>query len=203
MKRTKAAAEQTRQDIIRAALSLFSRNGYSHTTLARIGAEAGYSRGPIYWHFRNKDDLYHEVLRYSQEPLEQLVEEASGHTGDPTKAIDTFVRHWLNLLVEDDWFRQSFEILLNKTELTDAMAVTLAREKALTVSVVNCLESLVAEGQNKKLVSTTQEPKNLALLIYSTLMGITQSWLFAPDLFNLDEKRDFFVDRIQQLLKFT
>jgi len=76
MRRTKADAEKTRLKIIEAALILFSRNGYSHTTLAKIAREAGFSRGPIYWHFQNKDDLYHAVLAYSQEPLSQLVADA-------------------------------------------------------------------------------------------------------------------------------
>ena len=52
MRRTKEDAEKTRLKIIEAALTLFSRNGYSNTTLGMIGAEAGYSRGPIYWHSR-------------------------------------------------------------------------------------------------------------------------------------------------------
>ena len=53
MRRTREEAELTRRRVIEAALKLFSRNGYSQTTLAMIAAEAGYSRGPIYWHFRS------------------------------------------------------------------------------------------------------------------------------------------------------
>ncbi|MBU2373167.1 MAG: TetR family transcriptional regulator, partial [Gammaproteobacteria bacterium] len=58
MRRTKEDAEQTRLKIIAAALELFSKNGYSNTTLAMIADEAGFSRGPIYWHFKNKDELF-------------------------------------------------------------------------------------------------------------------------------------------------
>jgi len=62
MRRTREEAEQTRLRVIAAALKLFSRNGYSQTTLAMIAAEAGYSRGPIYWHFRNKDELFEDFI---------------------------------------------------------------------------------------------------------------------------------------------
>ena len=72
MRRTKEDAEQTRLKIIAAALELFSKNGYSNTTLAMIADEAGFSRGPIYWHFKNKDELFQAVLGFSQQPLEQL-----------------------------------------------------------------------------------------------------------------------------------
>lgn len=69
MRRTKEYAEKTRLKMIEADLALFSSNGHSRTTLAMIAAAAGFSRGPIYWHFTNKDELFVAVLSYSQLPL--------------------------------------------------------------------------------------------------------------------------------------
>jgi len=201
MRRTKEDAEQTRLDILKAALTLFSRNGFSHTTLAMIASEAGYSRGPIYWHFRNKDDLYQAVLAYSQEPMEQLVTDAEAGLDAPLEAVDTFVCRWLDLLIKDTWFRQSFEILLNKTELTEEMATTLKRERKLTRHIVDTLGRLLASAQAKGQIPQTQQPEQLALMTYTCLMGITQSWLFAPRLFSLKKERDFFVSRLHRLLE--
>lgn len=201
MRRTKEEAEQTRLKIIAAALTLFSRNGYSNTTLAMIAVEAGYSRGPIYWHFANKDDLYQAVLSYSQQPLEQLLRQAAARMEQPLQAIDGFVRSWLDLLVEDSWFRQSFEILLNKTELTEALAPTLQRERQLTRRIIDTLSLLLATAQGNKLIPATHSPAQLGLLLYTLLMGITQSWLFAPDLFSLQTERDFFIGRMHALLQ--
>jgi TetR/AcrR family acrAB operon transcriptional repressor len=201
MRRTKEEAEKTRLKIIDAALTLFSRNGYSNTTLAMIATEAGYSRGPIYWHFTSKDDLYQAVLSYSQLPLEQLLSEASARMEQPLQAIDVFARSWLDLLVDDSWFRQSFEILLNKTELTEALAPTLQRERQLTRRIVDTLSLLLAAAQEKELIPATHSPAQLGLLVYTLLMGITQSWLFAPNLFSLQTERDFFVGRMHTLLQ--
>ncbi|MGY8812431.1 MAG: TetR family transcriptional regulator [Pseudomonadales bacterium] len=196
MRRTKEDAEKTRLKIIEAALTLFSRNGYSNTTLAMIGTEAGYSRGPIYWHFKNKDDLFQAVLAYSQEPLGQLV--AQARTGElaPLATIERFVRRWFDLLVDDPWFRQSFEILLNKTELTDAMAATLKRERKLTRSMISTLQELLVAAKRDGSVPDAQPTEQLALMIYTQLMGVTQSWLFAPRLFNLGKQRGFFTERL-------
>ena len=201
MRRTKEEAEKTRLKIIEAALTLFSRNGYSNTTLAMIATEAGYSRGPIYWHFKNKDDLYQAVLSYSQQPLESLISEAAAQQVQPLQAIDTFVRRWLELLVEDSWFRQSFEILLNKTELTEALAPTLKRERKLTRRIIDTLSQLLAAARDKGLIPATQSPEQLGLMLYTLLMGITQSWLFAPKLFSLKKEREFFVGRMHALLQ--
>jgi TetR/AcrR family acrAB operon transcriptional repressor len=196
MRRTKEDAEKTRLKIIEAALTLFSRNGYSNTTLAMIGTEAGYSRGPIYWHFKNKEDLFQAVLAYSQEPLEQLVAQARNGELLPLATIERFVTRWFDLLVEDAWFRQSFEILLNKTEMTEAVSATLKRERKLTRSMISTLQELLLAAQEEGAIPQAQPAEQLALMVYTQLMGITQSWLFAPRLFNLSKQRRFFAERL-------
>lgn len=200
MRRTKEEAQKTRQTVLEAALKLFSRDGYSLTTLSRIAKEAGCSRGPIYWHFENKDDLYEAVLAYSQEPLETLVEECLGMTERPIEAMTHFIDQWLSLLSNDRRYRQSFEILLNKTELTDAMSRTLKRERKLTQSIVNMFSSLTAEAQARSLIDNTERPDDLGLLCYTYLMGITQTWLFAPRLFSLEQEAPFFQRQLWRLL---
>ncbi|MBA6420754.1 TetR family transcriptional regulator [Pseudomonas sp. 5Ae-yellow] len=196
MRRTKEDAEKTRLKIIEAALILFSRNGYSNTTLAMIGTEAGYSRGPIYWHFKNKEDLFQAVLAYSQEPLEQLVAQARNGELLPLATIERFVTRWFDLLVEDAWFRQSFEILLNKTEMTEAVSATLKRERKLTRSMISTLQELLLAAQEEGAIPQAQPAEQLALMVYTQLMGITQSWLFAPRLFSLSKQRGFFAERL-------
>lgn len=200
MRRTKEDAEKTRQTVLEAALTLFSRDGYSLTTLSRIAKEAGCSRGPIYWHFQNKDDLYEAVLAYSQEPLEALVSECRQMRETPVEAMDHFIGQWLGLLANNRKYRQSFEILLNKTELTGAMSRTLKRERALTRSIIGLFRDLVGQAVNRGLINTTEDPEDLGLLSYTYLMGITQTWLFAPRLFSLKKEAPFFQRQFWALL---
>jgi TetR/AcrR family acrAB operon transcriptional repressor len=200
MRRTKEDAEKTRQTVLEASLKLFSRDGYSLTTLSRIAKEAGCSRGPIYWHFENKDDLYEAVLAYSQEPLEALVAECGAMRETPIEAMDHFIERWLGLLANNRQYRQSFEILLNKTELTDAMSRTLKRERALTKSIIGLFRDLAGQAADQGLITTREDPKDLGLLSYTYLMGITQTWLFAPTLFSLKKEMPFFQRQFWALL---
>lgn len=193
MRRTKEDAEKTRQCIIEAALKLFSSNGYSQTTLAMIAEQAGFSRGPIYWHFRNKDELYEAVLSYSQAPLQAMVEQADGQP-DPRQAIEGFIDEWFRLLLDDRRYRQSFEILLNKTELTSGMERTIKRERQLTRSIIATL------GRRAGQLNPALDAESLGLLCYTQLMGITQSWLFSPRLFSLRERRPLFRQRLLLML---
>ena len=56
-RRTKEEAAETRRRILEAALDVFSRKGYSHTTFVDIAREIGLTKGAIYWHFKTKPDL--------------------------------------------------------------------------------------------------------------------------------------------------
>ncbi|MBM7333305.1 MAG: TetR family transcriptional regulator [Alcanivorax sp.] len=201
MRRTKEEAEQTRLKIIDAALVLFSRNGYTNTTLANIATQAGFSRGPIYWHFKNKDELFEAVLLLSQGPLLALTRETHQAEGPPLEVLSAFADRWLRLLVEDTRYRQSFEIFLNKTELTNNLDHTLRRERKLTRDLVSALGRQVARAQQAGDIPRRHGAEELGLLCYTHLMGVTQTWLFSPRLFRLEEEIPFFTGRLIELLK--
>ncbi|MGZ4181324.1 MAG: TetR/AcrR family transcriptional regulator [Solirubrobacteraceae bacterium] len=45
-----------------AALHVFARRGYGQAGVDEVVAEAGYSKGALYWHFSGKDDLLMALL---------------------------------------------------------------------------------------------------------------------------------------------
>ncbi len=200
MRRTKEDAAKTRQSLVDAALRLFGQRGYSGTTLRLIADEAGCSRGPIYWHFANKEELFEEILAYSQVPLEELVARYQD-SKDPEQAAADFSSQWLRLLVEDSYFRQSFEIFLNKTEFTDALSNTLVRERALTASLIATFASWVRRYRRKNKIKGLTAADTVALSMYAYLMGITQSWLFNSDITDLENNLNYFVREFLRLMR--
>lgn len=200
MRRTKEDAAKTRQSVIDAALKLFGQRGYSGTTLRLIAEEAGCSRGPIYWHFANKEELFEEILAYSQVPLEQMVAQYRD-SRNPEQAADDFSRQWLRLLIDDSYFRQSFEIFLNKTEFTEAVSNTLQRERALTGSLIATFAAWVDVYRAGHGISAASACDTVALSMYAYLMGITQSWLFNSQVTDLENNLDFFVGEFLRLLR--
>ena len=63
VRKTKEEAENTRRDILKAALDVFYQKGYSRTTFDDIAARINLTKGAVYWHFKNKPDLLMELLR--------------------------------------------------------------------------------------------------------------------------------------------
>ena len=57
-----AKAEQSRRQVLDAALALFSRQGYRATTVRDIADEAGTSTGNVYHHFPDKETIFRTLL---------------------------------------------------------------------------------------------------------------------------------------------
>lgn len=57
-RRTAVDASATRQAIVDAAFKLFGRAGYDGVSIDRISKASGLSKSAMYWHFKNKADLF-------------------------------------------------------------------------------------------------------------------------------------------------
>jgi AcrR family transcriptional regulator len=63
--RTRAArarGRQAREELLSAALEVFARRGFREASVDEIAAEAGYSKGALYWHFSGKEELLTALL---------------------------------------------------------------------------------------------------------------------------------------------
>src|SRR3954470_21788575 len=57
-----ARAQQTRQALLLAARALFGEHGYASTSIDEVVKRAGVTKGALYHHFRDKDDLFRAVV---------------------------------------------------------------------------------------------------------------------------------------------
>jgi AcrR family transcriptional regulator len=63
--RTRAAraeGREAREELLSAALRVFAQRGYRQAGVEEIAAEAGYSKGALYWHFSGKEELLMTLL---------------------------------------------------------------------------------------------------------------------------------------------
>jgi len=180
-------AEQTRLHIIDAAMRLFSRNGFANTSIENIASEVGLTRGAVYGHFRNKMDLYEELMVFSQEPLYTLMDRVHAADDGALTSLKRFMLEWLDLLRTNARHRDAFEILLNKTELTEDMGDYLKIEYRLTREMIAGMTRLIQQAVDEGDLPKTTDPAMQGLSCYCYLMGVTHTWLFNPRLFPLDK----------------
>ena len=72
-RRTKEEAQETRNRLLDTAEHVFNERGVSRTSLTEIAEAAGLTRGAIYWHFKNKLDLFNAMMERVTLPMEEVV----------------------------------------------------------------------------------------------------------------------------------
>ena len=80
-KRRTASKQQRQQQLIRATVQSVAKNGLSDTTMATVAKEAGLSQGIINLHFKSKENLLTETLRYITEEYKVSWEKALNNAG--------------------------------------------------------------------------------------------------------------------------
>ena len=93
-------SESTRNALIDAARGLFSERGYAAVPTEEIVQAAGVTRGALYHHFRDKQDLFGEVVeRLEQEVLERVAA-AAIEVQDPWEQQVTAVGAFLDCCLD-------------------------------------------------------------------------------------------------------
>jgi len=57
--------QNSREQILRGAMTLFSRKGFANVSIDEVMAEAGMTRGAFYAHFKSKSVLYAEAVMFA------------------------------------------------------------------------------------------------------------------------------------------
>jgi TetR/AcrR family transcriptional repressor of lmrAB and yxaGH operons len=74
--------------MISAAAELFRQRGYHATTFSDVVHESGAPRGSTYFHFPGgKQELAREAIAGAGDEMEELVDEAARHAGDPGSLV--------------------------------------------------------------------------------------------------------------------
>ncbi|MBN1384545.1 MAG: helix-turn-helix transcriptional regulator [Elusimicrobia bacterium] len=68
--------------IIEKTRELISKKGYYETTMKEIAGEAGVAQGTPYLYFRNKEEIFFEIIMMFQRNIDDRIEKAIEYKGD-------------------------------------------------------------------------------------------------------------------------
>lgn len=194
-RRTKDEALATRSALLDTAERVFSERGVSHTSLADIAKAAGVTRGAIYWHFKDKADLFCEMVARVTLPMEDAPCQVDhGKAADPLASIRGMMVGILKRISEDPQARRVFHIVFHKCEYVDEMTAVWKRFSDMQVS---CLKGL--EQGLKAAVRRGQLPRHLdtrcsALGLHAMVDGLMSKWATDPDYMPLAHEAENVVD---------
>ncbi|ANG91807.1 multidrug efflux transporter transcriptional repressor AcrR [Enterobacteriaceae bacterium 155047] len=185
-RKTKQQALETRQHILDVALRLFSQQGVSSTSLAQIAQAAGVTRGAIYWHFKNKSELFGEIWELSESSIGDLeTEYRAKFPDDPLSVLREILVYVLEATVNEERRRLMMEIIFHKCEFVGEMAVVQQAQRSLCLESYDRIEITLNQCIQAKMLPADLLTRRTAILMRSWVSGLMENWLFAPQSFDL------------------
>lgn len=180
-RRTKEEALETRNLILDTAERIFSENGVSHTSMADIAAGAKLTRGAIYWHFKNKCDLFAAMVDRELLPLEELMEAPIDvREVNPLQRLRDVIIDCLRDMVRNPRRRTVIEILIAKWEHTPDMQPVVDRKKINVRSAVERLQRGLDNAVAKNQLPSRLDTHRAAFFLHALMVGILTDEVTLP-----------------------
>ncbi|QJC57134.1 HTH-type transcriptional regulator AcrR [Polaromonas vacuolata] len=194
-RRTKEEALETRFSLLDAAELLFQRQGVSRTSLKDIASEAGTSRGAIYWHFKDKADLFNAMMERVTLPLEQVFENLDQNAQEDTLThLRQVMEGTLLLITNDKRTRRVLEVATHKVEYVDELQSVRLRHLAVRNIFLGEMEKGLKQAAAEQSLIMPLTNAEAAQGLHALTDGLIQNWLLDPQVFELAEKGTRLID---------
>ena len=187
-RRTKDEALATRHAILDAAELLFQQRGVSRTSLQDIAVAAQVTRGAIYWHFKDKADLFNAMMERATMPFE----EAGFACGagcpddrDPLRFLLERLTRVLKLTVEHEPTRRVFEIATHKVEYVDELLAVRDRHRQNRDECLADIEADLKRAMKLGLIGNKVPARAAAVGLHALVDGLIQNWMLDNEAFDL------------------
>ncbi len=186
-RKTKEDALVTREALLDAAETCFDEHGWARTTLAMIGARAGYTRGAVYWHFRNKADVVEAVIDRVKGPfmqqLDGLVDVGRTH---PLRDLREVMRQSLTDLEADPRLRRTLAIIMLDCDTgEDTKDVLELRREGFTQAIERTANVIRRAGVLGQLRPGT-DIESTAAIVHMIMLGAIHGYLLAPEAVDIE-----------------
>ncbi len=182
MRRSKEDAEQTRCAILAAAEQVFCELGVADATLEKISRTAGVTRGALYWHFKDKQDLLRAVHTCCSPPQQALIRAAAEYGHDDPLGLLSHASQEVLELFETDEQRQRLLLIMSSIRPCDEASVWLSEANA---EMFDLLSTVCGLARDKGGLNPEFTPEEATVLLMASMNGLLSEWLRSGKAFPL------------------
>lgn len=202
MKRTKAQALQTREQLMLAALDVFYCRGVSRASLNEIAQTAGVTRGALYWHFKDKEDLFEAIFQHIFNEMSQKIDEdIRNNAPNMLESLRQALVNNSERIQYNETHRKFCHILYLKCEHTEQNESIIKLmnnyQQMWRQQTYNALQLCVRQGS----LPRDLDIELAALYFKSAIFGLVDLWLRNPERFDLSRTAARIADAAIHTLK--
>lgn len=199
---TKVEAQETRNRILDAAETVFHARGVAQTSLADVAAAAQVTRGAVYWHFKNKADLFNAMCERVRLPMEEMTAAgASEREADPLAALRATSLFCLRQATGNAQSRAVFDILFHRCEFVDPTDPVYVRQQEAMQQGRRRLRLTLEHAVQKGQLPADLDLDAAVMAYKCQIGGLMNNWLFEPDSFDLAAQAERMVDAAIEMLR--
>lgn len=169
-----------RQEILAAALDLFSEKGYHNVSMHEIAAKAEFAIGTLYKFFQNKEELYKTIILEECDKFDEALTRAIATPGDEIEKLRTYIR------TKGERFRGNLAFV--RLFLAESRGASYNINAGLDETVrqryyefLKRVSLVFASGIESKRFRKIADPFYLAVALDSVVNAFLSLWLDAPE----------------------
>lgn len=161
-------SDASRRQLVDIAIDCFALHGFQGTSIDRIARAAGVTKGALYYHFRDKEDLLLEAVKNRIGEFELHVLDAVAASDDAFERLKRVVDACFFTATASNHRRFIITLMVEALDtnprLSEQFRKVLRRMRGF-------LADVVADGQRRGTMRTDVAPTDASALIAGTIMG--------------------------------
>lgn len=192
------AQQDTRERILDSAATVFARRGYVAASLDEVAANAGLTKGAVYWHFSSKHALFYALLesRFQRDFADNLAPAvaAFSNSRDQKTAIAELLLSLIGRIEDDpDWPRLFLEFMSQARDPAVQAHLGAAYQASYRLSAKLLDAMYAARG-----MALPADSYLLAQFWTALIDGLVIAWIANPDSMDLKALVPRIVDLLWQ-----
>ena len=178
-----------REAILRAATSVFARNGYFNSKVADIASEAGVADGTVYLYFKSKEEILHSVFDRSVDQAVADARDQLEEIDNPREKLRRIALLHLERLGADRELAIVFQVeLRGSTKFMEEFSA------AGFAEYLGLIRSTFEEGQRAGVFRKELNAKVMAKILFGALDEMATNWIISKRRYKLAPMADQVLD---------
>ncbi|MFD1386949.1 TetR/AcrR family transcriptional regulator [Oceanobacillus oncorhynchi subsp. oncorhynchi] len=190
-------SEARREQILKATIDVLNDIGYVKLSLAKIAKQAKISTGLISYHFADKEELIQHTLNYLIGAQLEFIEERVKRETDIFEQLLAYIK--ATLTYQNEYVENNvalIEIIFNARTEENIPYYKLNEEEEDPLYLR--LETILSEGQEKRIFSADFNPKATAILING---AASESMLLQSESFDIKSYQQELIKMVTKIVK--
>lgn len=190
------SCKETKSNILQAAIDVFVERGVVKATLEEIATKADVTRGAIYWHFKNKHDIFTALQEELYQPLTaSILEDMKKNRDDSLQQLKELCTNLLINLDKDPTRKKILKIFLCKCDYSCGMEDIIEKQKQQKLKNIELFSEYFERAKKHKYLSNKINPRTAAISLVCYMSGIVSEYLRNPQLFNLQKQAPLLMEQ--------